>query len=80
MTTLEDMERIALLHATLAIREQGEYGEQRAHRVRPAALAGPGAPGACNAVDRHTASIVPPVPSPRLGMPVPAYALAPRAG
>lgn len=47
MTTLEDMERIALLHVMLAIRE---------HAQRQAATAGPGSPGACTVVGRPAAA------------------------
>lgn len=47
MTTLEDIERVALLHTMLAIRE---------HEERLAAMASPSTPGTCTAVGQEAAS------------------------
>lgn len=47
MTTLEDIERIALLHTMLAIRE---------HEERLAALASPATPGTCTSVGQEAAA------------------------
>ncbi len=47
MTTLEDIERVALLHTMLAIRE---------HEERLAAMASPSTPGTCTAVGQEAAA------------------------
>lgn len=47
-TTLEDVERVALLHTMLAIRE---------HEERLAALASPSSPGTCTAVGQEAAAV-----------------------